>query len=82
MMTNPIGSLTANNAAYNWMSSANALMGLSFRGGNSASLLAQENLLTTGMMQDQWLWEEGNLMQESQNKITKDNIKRTFSVFA
>ena len=82
MMTNRIESLTANNAAFNWMSSANALMGLSFRGGNAASLLAQENLLTTGMMQDQWLYEEGNLMQQSQDKITKDNIKRTFSVFA
>lgn len=72
MMTNPIGGLTAYNAAYNWMSAANSLM--SFKG-NSTALQLQ-------MLNDGVAYKAGLLMQESQDKITKDNIKRTFSTFA
>lgn len=83
MMTNPIGGLTANNAAYNWMSSANSLRNLaSFGGGNSDALLAAEKRLTSNMLNDSVKYRAGLLMQESQDKIAKENIKRTFSIFA
>lgn len=72
MMTNPIGSLTANNAAYRWMSAANSLM--TFKG-NSTPLQLQ-------MLNDSLAYRAGLLMQESQDRITKENIKRTFSIFA
>ena len=72
MMTNPIGGLTANYAAYNWMNAANSLM--TFKG-NSTYLQQQ-------MLNDSLNYKAGLLMQETQDKLTKDNIKRTFSVFA
>jgi len=86
MMTNPIGGLTASSAAYNYMSSANSLIRLcSFKGGNSASSLASissaEKNLTLGMLNDSFKYQAGLLMQESQDRITKANIKRTFSMF-
>ncbi len=80
MMTNPIGRLNANSAAFHWMSAANKL--LSFKGGSPKSLLAQENRLTCSMLNDSVTYRAGLLMQESQDKIAKDNIKRTFSIFA
>lgn len=83
MMTNPIGGLTSNNAAYNWMSAANSLRNLtSFGRGNSASLLAAEKRLNISMLNDSIAYRAGLLMQESQDKIAKENIKRTFSIFA
>lgn len=82
MMTNPIGGLTASNAAYNYMNSANALMNLcSFKGGNSASLLSAEKSLTLGMLNDSLRYKAGLLMQESQDKLAKENIKHTFTMF-
>lgn len=83
MMTNPIGGLTANSAAYNMMRSSNALLGLcSFKGGNSAALLAKEKSLTLSMLNDSINYRAGLLMQETQDKIIKDKIKRSFSIFA
>lgn len=82
MMTNRIGGLTANNAAYNWMSSASALNALSFRGGNGASLLSQEKSLRTSMLNDGVSYKAGLLMDETQHRLQKENIKRTFSIFA
>lgn len=82
MMTNSIGRLTANNAAYNWMSSSNALMGLASRGGNGASLLRSENSLRMSMLNDSLNYKAGLLMDETNKKLTDENIKRTFSVFA
>lgn len=81
MMTNRTGALTANNAAYNWMSSANSLMALSFGGGNGASLLSSENNLRLSMLNDSVDYQAGLLMDETARKITHDNIKRTFDVF-
>ena len=72
MMTNPVGRLTAMNAAYSWMGAANSLM--SFKG-NSTQLQLQ-------MLNDSLNYKAGLLMQETQDKITKDNIKRSFSIFA
>lgn len=82
MMTNRTGVLTANYAAYNCMNSANSLRALSFGAGNSASLLSQENRYRTSMLNDGVNYKAGLLMQETNDKITKDNIKRTFSTFA
>lgn len=81
MMTNTIGGLTANNAAYNWMSSANSLRALSFRGGNGASLLSSERSLKSGMLNYSVNYQAGLLMEETAQKLKKDNIKRTFDIF-
>lgn len=80
MMVNPINRLTANNAAYSWMSSANSLM--SFNGGNGASLLSNENLLRTNMLNDSLTYKASLLMDETNKKLVNDDIKRTFSIFA
>lgn len=82
MMTNRIGGLTANNAAYNYMSAANSLIGLCSFKGSPASLLSAEQRLTTDMLNDSLTYKAGLLMQETQDKLTKENIKRTFSTFA
>ncbi len=83
MMTNPIGGLTANNAAFRLMSASNSLMNLaSFKGGNLAAIRNAENKLTLNMLHDNLLYKAGLLMQESQDKIAKENIKRSFSIFA
>lgn len=82
MMIQPINRLNANNAAYNWMNSADALRGLAFTGnGNMRSLLSAENNLTTQMLNDSLIYRASLLMEESQDKINKENIKRTFSMF-
>jgi hypothetical protein len=72
MMTNSIGGLTANNAAYSWMGAANSLM--SFKGNSTA--------LQLSMLNDSLRYKAGLLMQESQDKVQKENIKRSFSIFA
>lgn len=83
MMTNPIGRLSANNAAYNLMNASNSLIRLcSFTGGNPTSLLSAEKNLTTNMLNDSLIYKAGLLMDESQDKLAKENIKRTFSIFA
>lgn len=82
MMTNPIGRLSANNAAYNWMNASNSLIGLcSFRG-NSASLMSAERNLRLNMLNDSLNYRAGLLMDESMKKVQDENIKRTFSMFA
>ena len=80
MMVNPISRLTANNAAYSWMNSANALM--SFNGENGSSLLSNENLLRTNMLNDSLNYKASLLMDETNKKLVNEDIKRTFSIFA
>lgn len=81
-MIQPINRLSANNAAYNWMNSADALRNLAFTGnGNMRSLLSAENNLTTKMLNDSVIYQASLLMEKSQDKINKENIKRTFSMF-
>lgn len=72
MMTNRVGTLTANSAAYNRMSAANSLM--SFKG-NSTALQLQ-------MLNDSLRYKAGLMMEKTEDTITKENIKRTFSIFA
>lgn len=82
MMIQPINRLSANNAAYNWMNSADALRGLAFTGNdNMRSLLSAENNLNIKMLNDSVIYQASLLMEESQDKINKENIKRTFSMF-
>ena len=81
MMTNRIGGLTANNAAFNWMNASNSLMNLSFRG-NSSSLLSSEKGLNASMLNDSFIYKAALLQEESMKKVQNENIKRTFSIFA
>lgn len=82
MMTNPIGGLTATNAAYNWMNAANARLGLlSFRG-NMQQAHNRDKQLQLDMLNSSLQYKAGLLMQETQDRITKENIKRSFSIFA
>lgn len=86
MMTNPIGRLSANNAAYNWMGAANSLTNLcSFSGSstcNPASLLSSEKNLAAQMLNDSFQYQAYSAMADSQEKLQKENIKRSFSTFA
>lgn len=72
MMTSTVSRLNASNAAYNWMSCANALM--SFKGNSNA--------LQLQMLQDSFNYKAYNAMADSMDKVEKDNIKRSFSIFA
>lgn len=72
MMTNRIGGLNAMNAAFNWMGAANSLM--SFQG-NSRALELQ-------MLNDSFNYKAYSAMDDMQQRIINNNIKRSFSVFA
>lgn len=84
MMTNPIGGLNASNAAYNWMNAANARMNLAFRGNSmpSDSLYAADKNLTLQMLNDSFRYQAYSAMDDMQKRIAKENIKRSFSIFA
>lgn len=83
MMTNPIGGLSAINAAYGWMSAANSLRNLSFCGGASNSnTLDNEKSLRLSMLNDSFNYKAYSLMDEQQKKLRDENIKRSFSTFA
>ncbi|MFA7658032.1 MAG: hypothetical protein WCY19_01205 [Candidatus Gastranaerophilaceae bacterium] len=82
MFIGPVSRLSANNAAFNWMNSANSLMGLLSFGGNSSSLLASEQRLTSGMLNNSLIYKASLLQEESMKKVSDENIKRSFSIFA
>ena len=84
MMTGSVSRLSASNAAYGWMSVANSLMNLSFRGSSMpyASLLSADKNLTLNMLNDSFRYQAYNAMADSQEKVQKENIKRSFSIFA
>lgn len=81
MMIKPVGRLSANNAAFNWMNASNSLTSLSFSG-NPASLLSSEKNLTSNMLNDSLTYKAGMLQDQSMKKLSDENIKRTFSTFA
>lgn len=73
MMTGSVSSLSfANNAAFSWMNSANSLM--SFKGNSNA--------LQLQMLNDSFNYKAYTAMADSQEKLKKENIERSFSVFA
>lgn len=80
MMTQTVSRLSAMNAAYNWMSAADSLRAMtsspySFKGNNSKYLELQ-------MCQDAFRYQAYNAIADSEDKVRKENIKRTFSIFA
>lgn len=85
MMTNRIGGLSANNAAFNWMNASNSLMGLmSFKGNlnSQGSLLSAEKNLTLGMLNNDLLYNATVYQEDAIRKARNENIKRSFSIFA
>lgn len=72
MMTNPIGGLSANNAAYNWINNSNSLH----------SLMTSDKNLSLSMLNDVFVYKTGLLQEESIKKVSDENIKRAFSTFA
>lgn len=74
-----------NNAAYSLMQNRNALMGLTRNAGSFGNMNALRNAetrLQLDSLQNQWLYSAAELMEDSQRKLQKENIKRTFSTFA
>lgn len=82
MMVNTINRLSANNAAFNLMNAANARLNLIGFKGNSASLLAMDNQLSCDMLNDSFKYQAYSAMADSDEKLQKENIKRSFSIFA
>lgn len=83
MMVQTINRLSANNAAYNWMSSADALRSLAFTGGgNSKAIQEYEKRLQAQMLNDSLNYKANLLIEESMDRVRKENIKRSFSIFA
>jgi len=82
MFVGTVSRLSANNAAFNWMNSANALIGLTSFTGNANQLRRSELGLTLGMLNNGLNYKAGMLQEDSMKKISDANIKRTFSTFA
>lgn len=86
MMTGSVASLNANNAAFGWMQAANARLGmLSCCGGGQPSFKGLYNAdrnLELDMLNDSFNYQAYTAMAGSMEKIKKENIKRSFSIFA
>lgn len=82
IMIKPIGRLSANNAAFNWMNAANSLTNLTNSNMDSRSKISFEKRLTADMLNDSLMYKASLLQEESMDKVRKENIKRTFSTFA
>lgn len=83
MMTNPVGRLSANNAAFNWMNASNSLMKVPpVVIGNSSYNVAFGKNLETQMLNDSFNYKAYSAMADSQEKLQKANVKRSFSTFA
>lgn len=85
MMTNPVGSLQANNAAYNWMQAVNIRIAqtrneISF-GTNYAALHAADSKLERSMLQDSFEYRAYTALDDMNRRIEKQKIKRSFSIF-
>ena len=86
MMTGQVSRINAGNAAFGWMQAANARMGLlSCCGGGQPSfqgLYNADKQLELDMLNDSFQYQAYNAMADSQDKVAKENIKRSFSIFA
>lgn len=87
MMTGSVSRINASNAAFGWMQAANARLGmLSCCGGQGqpsfAGLYNSDKNLELDMLNDSFNYQAYNAMADTQDKIAKDNIKRSFSIFA
>lgn len=84
MMTGSVSSLNASNAAFNWMQAANARLGmLSCCGGKPsfAGLQQSDRNLELSMLNDGLQYKANTLMADTFEKVKKDHIKRSFSIF-
>lgn len=72
MMTQTVSRLNATNAANNWMRCASLLC--SFKGNS--------NYLQQQMLRDSFNFQCYSAMADTEDKVRKENIKRTFSIFA
>lgn len=85
IMTGSVNSLNASNAAFNWMQAANARLGmLSCCGGKPsfAGLYNADRNLELDMLNDSFQYQAYNAMADTQEKVKKENIKWSFSMFA
>lgn len=85
MMTGSVNSLQASNAAFMWMQAANARLSmLSCCGGNPSfqGLYNADRNLQLDMLNDSFQYQANNEIADSMEKVKKDNIKRSFSMFA
>lgn len=74
MMTNPVGSLQASSAAFRWMQNASLLASPSFKGDSKN--------LELEMQQDSFRYKTYMAMDDMNERIKKQNIKRSFDIFA
>lgn len=85
MMTNRIPGLSASNAAFRWMQAADARLSmLSCCDGNPSftGLYNADKNLTLQMLNDSFQYQAYTAMADTQEKLEKENIKRSFSIFA
>lgn len=88
MMTGSVASLNASNAAFGWMQAANARLSLLSCCGGKPSFGSLYNTynadrnLELDMLNDSFQYKAYTAMADSQEKIKKQNIKRSFSIFA
>lgn len=80
--TNRIGGLSAGSAAYNWMNAANSLTNLAGSSASPNSLLASEQQLNFGMLNDSLTYKARLQQEKSLKNLTDANIERSFSTFA
>lgn len=85
MYVNSIGMI--NNSAFNMMQNSNSLMSLTRSAGANPNqdlnaLNQSEKKLTASNLQNSLIYNASSLMEDSQKKLEKENIKRSFSTFA
>lgn len=74
-----------NNAAFGTMQNCNTMMSMARNAGSSKNLQAlskKETGLQIQNLQNQLVYSASEAMEDSQEKIKKENIKRSFSMFA
>lgn len=84
MMTGSLPSLRASSAAFGWMQAANSRIGMlsccgqpSFKGNRD-----KDTNLQLDMLNDSFQYQAYMTMADSMDRVKKDNIRRSFSVFA
>ncbi len=81
--------MMANNSAYNWMNAANTRIGMmsgiganNISFGSLESLHAADTQLELNMLRSSLQYKMSKAMLEQLEKLQKDDIKRSFSIFA
>lgn len=83
MFIKPVGRLSANDAAFNYMNASNSLTSLcTFTGADRRSLLSSELKLRRDMLNDSLNYKAALLQEATLKKLSEENIKRSFSTFA